>query len=117
MVILFSVLVMPPTTRICTAGWVGQAIPEGRVVNATDEVLDYLNAALAAGILGRFFSMAIVGVIDANWFVDLGVPVTDHTGRGRRSADLHSQRGPPILAAVPQSLCSERIAANRPLWC
>jgi len=55
--------------------------------------------ALAAGSWGVFFSMAIVGVMTCDWFVDFRRAVTITTGRCRALADLF-----PTWARFPRAV-------------
>jgi len=81
----------------------------------TDEVLDYLNAALARWILGRFFSMAIVGVMTAIGLWILGVPLPITLGVVAALLTFIPNVGP-ILAAVPQSLLALNVSPQTALY-
>jgi predicted PurR-regulated permease PerM len=63
LVILFVGLYAAYNPDLYRDGLVKLLPKDGR--QRTEEVLDYLNAALARWIMGRFFSMAIVGVLTA----------------------------------------------------
>lgn len=79
------------------------------------EVLDKLHAALGRWIVGRLFSMAIIGIITAIGLWLLGVPLPVTLGALAAFFTFIPNVGP-LLAALPQVLLALNVGTNVALY-